>query len=376
MRLKWAALAAAGLIVLWAGLSGCAGGAGVGQDAAIASEAPLDRDAQAQQIADEAARLAASRGLVGEPAPDVLWLDQEIGRDSQAGVAPAPIEVEQAQTPVSTEASVWDTVIAPTAPGSMPAGRADAPTQPDKAAAIDQLVKQITAGQGGRLGQALRAASVLAIQSDRELPESIFDGLDPGERQRVLRFHGVVRDLMAALARGDRLDADVLADRLANGLGETPKPADRSIAIGDIELCTSVRGFGVFEPFAKNVFLAGRANKMIIYLELDGFTSRIGADGKHVVRLTQELELYDEGGLVVWRQTPASIVDESRRERRDFFTCQLVELPARLTVGRFYLKARVIDEATGHRAERSVPIEVVADYGLATQPGRDVPLGG
>ncbi|MEM1208891.1 MAG: hypothetical protein AAGI54_06435 [Planctomycetota bacterium] len=374
MRRSWAAGAALFLGAGVLGLGGCAGGAGgLGGDVAIAQEAALDRDAQAQAIAAEAARYNALHN--GEPAPEVLWEDASIRRDGRADAAPPPSLQDVSEAPTEAEqATVWDSVIQPTA--TAPTGAAGAVPAVDRADAIDQLVRQITAGQGGRLGRALRAAAVLAIESDRQLPQSIFDGLDPGERERVRRFHGVVRDLMAALARGDELDADALAARLAAGLGEAPKPAARSIAIGEIKLCTSVRGFGVYEPFAKDVFLAGRVNKMIVYLELDGFTSRVGADGQHVVRLTQELELYDEGGLIVWRQTPASIVDEARRERRDFFTCQLVELPARLTVGRFYLKARVIDEATGHRAERSVPIEVVADYGLATQAGRNTPLGG
>ncbi|MEO0964095.1 MAG: hypothetical protein AAFY08_03155 [Planctomycetota bacterium] len=374
MRRSWAAGAALFLGVVGLGLGGCAAGTGgLGGDVAIAEEAALDRDGQAQAIAAEAARYNALHN--GEPAPEVLWEDASIRRDARADGGPPPVAQDISEVSAEAEqATVWDSVIQPTA--TAPTGAADAVPAVDRADAIDQLVREITAGQGGRLGRALRAAAVLAIESDRQLPQSIFDGLDPGERERVRRFHGVVRDLMAALARGDELDTDALVARLAAGLGEAPTPAARSIAIGEIKLCTSVRGFGVYEPFAKDVFLAGRVNKMIVYLELDGFTSRVGADGQHVVRLTQELELYDEGGLIVWRQTPASIVDEARRERRDFFTCQLVELPARLTVGRFYLKARVIDEATGHRAERSVPIEVVADYGLATQAGRNTPLGG
>jgi hypothetical protein len=370
----WFAAVLAGLLTF---LGGCAGGPGeplASPDDPPPPARPID-PAQAQQLADEARRLVTTR----EPAPDALWMNDTIGRDARATpqADPRPGQAVQAEVlPAQPDEppSAWGIVGPDTALASPLDAHADAPAA-DQGALLDRLIEQVTAGQGGKLGNALRAAAVLATESDRQLPDRLLAGLTDDEKQRVRRFHGVVAELMASLARGDTPDLDALTDRLAGGVSDgSSDPA--SIGIGTFKLCTSVRGFGVYEPFSKDVFLAGRANKLIVYLELDNYTSQTGADGQHVVRLSQELELYDDGGLVVWRHTPVAIRDEARRQRRDFFTCQLVELPARLTVGKFYLKARVIDEATGHRAERSIPLEVVADYGLATQAGRNVPLGG
>jgi len=376
-------LTAMGGAAVW--LGGCAGGGR--EDVATARPAALDaeREAQAQRIAQEAARLSGQREGMGVmpgsrgQAPAVMWMDQTIGRDGRGTAWPADGGAAAVSAAVPNEADVeekdpiWGDPIDPTARASAtPVSNA---ATADRGAMIDRLVSEAGAGQGGRLGGALRAAAVLAIESDRALPERVVQGLSEDEQRRVRDFHGVVRELLAATSRGEAIDPGALAGMLA----EKAEPAAAEVAsirIGEMKLCTSVSGFGVYEPFKKDVFLAGRANKMIVYLELDGYTSELGAKGQHVVRLTQELELYDDAGLVVWRQQPESLRDEARRERRDFFTCQMVELPARLTVGKFYLKARVIDEATGHRAERSIPLEVVADFGLAVQGGRNVPLGG
>ena len=159
------------------------------------------------------------------------------------------------------------------------------------------------------------------------------------------------------------------------------------VEIAALELCRSVGGFGVYEPFADRVFTAGAPVRMVLYAEIEGYatdtsgsgtgdavgsaststtTSASGGGGGgggvlHRVRLSQEVLLFrDADGLMVWSQPPEPITDASRRRRRDFWSVQLVELPANLGVGRYRLKVRITDEVSGTIDERSVPLRLVA----------------
>ena len=144
------------------------------------------------------------------------------------------------------------------------------------------------------------------------------------------------------------------------------------VEIADLRLCRSVSGFGVFEPFEDHTFTAGAAVRMVLYVEIDGFATDVtpvpaaaGGEGDaelHRVRLEQEVLLFrDADGLLVWSQEPQKIQDESRRKRRDFWSVQLLELPANLGVGRYRLKVTLRDEVSNTVDERSVPLRLVSE---------------
>ncbi len=144
------------------------------------------------------------------------------------------------------------------------------------------------------------------------------------------------------------------------------------VEIADLRLCRSVSGFGVFEPFEDHTFTAGAAVRMVLYVEIDGFATDVtpvpaaaGGEGDaelHRVRLEQEVLLFrDADGLLVWSREPQKIQDESRRKRRDFWSVQLLELPANLGVGRYRLKVTLRDEVSNTVDERSVPLRLVAE---------------
>ena len=155
--------------------------------------------------------------------------------------------------------------------------------------------------------------------------------------------------------------------------GPPAEPTDAGpgyVEIAALELCRSVGGFGVYEPFEDRTFTAGAPVRMVLYAEIEGYGTDTSpapdAPGEdsgvmHRVRLSQEVLLYrDADGLMVWSQPPEPITDASRRRRRDFWSVQLVELPANLGVGRYRLKVRITDEVSGTIDERSVPLRLVA----------------
>lgn len=144
----------------------------------------------------------------------------------------------------------------------------------------------------------------------------------------------------------------------------------KRLSIPVATLCVRVDGFGQYEEFGSNTVVAGRAHRMIVYTELADFRSEAargpsGESGRRV-RLTQDLSLYhDADGLLAWREADQKIDEFSRNERNDFFLVQLIELPRTLTVGKYRLKVTLVDEVAGATAEAIIPIDVVADAGLA-----------
>ncbi|MCG8402081.1 MAG: hypothetical protein MJA84_10840, partial [Firmicutes bacterium] len=296
-----------------------------------------------------AERFAALRHNPSTQPPEILWLDDEVERDHQA-TRPSRLDIQPAvkPTPHAAQAPLNLVPQADSPPESTPV------VTRSRRAMLAELLADVRQSDDPALSRALIAASLSLAETNQELDYSFVEPLSPEQRQTVQRYHALLLALHAQLAAGSRsVDRRALTDQIDELL------ADQPIEIVKLKLCRRVSGFGVYDPFDSTVFLAGRAQKMIGYLEFENYTALPGENHRYTVNLKQELELYDADGLMVWRHEPVSISDESTNRRRDFFTVQMITLPARLTVGKFHLKARVIDEHTGNRWESSMPIEIV-----------------
>jgi len=160
----------------------------------------------------------------------------------------------------------------------------------------------------------------------------------------------------------------VTAESIAESLRAIAPPS--MLKIPRTLLCTRVSGFGKFEPFASNVFIAGTAARAIVYSEVEGFTYRTaGSDdpvkagetlaGQQAVELEQSITLYqDVDGYQAWHKPAQKVIEVSRTRRRDFYLIQVVELPAALAIGKYNLKVTIRDVTSGSVAEAVVPVEV------------------
>lgn len=134
------------------------------------------------------------------------------------------------------------------------------------------------------------------------------------------------------------------------------------------ELCTRVNGFGRYETFPANRFIAGRAQPVIVYTEVDRFGHResTGSDGtpRYEIELSQRLELYHVAdNLNTWNRAAEVDKTVSRNLVRDYYLINQVTLPANLTIGKYHLKVVMRDLVSGHAAETIIPIEIVAGTG-------------
>ncbi|MFI4896897.1 MAG: hypothetical protein ACIARR_03640 [Phycisphaerales bacterium JB059] len=250
-----------------------------------------------------------------------------------------------------------------------------------------------------RVSASGRSHEELAAELSRSLRELVRDADDPGEAFRAaaalagleaihpgsidrLEEEGVLSpeemevvkaaaELTRAIGREGQLsDPGQAADTL-DELSERLSSA-RGVRIGTALLCTRVVGFGQYEEFPTNTFLAGRRQPVIIYTEMDRFTHKpiTGEDGetRYEIQLSQRLELYHlADGLNTWNRAAEVDRTVSRKKVNDYYLINQVVLPSTLSVGRYALKVvmRDLNDERGSVDEVTIPIEIVSDPALA-----------
>ncbi|MCC6676065.1 MAG: hypothetical protein IT436_02870 [Phycisphaerales bacterium] len=253
---------------------------------------------------------------------------------------------------------------------------------PQLAADLGTLIRQRAETGPSPLADYLMLASLETAQpgllgEGGTLSGNVSARLSSPELQLLTAF----RTFIAALGPGAAGAADPVATagRLAEAFG--PVTAVLPLRVSDARLCTRVMGFGAFAPFPSNVFQAGRPQPAIVYVEIDHFTHRPAKSSDPgvsdvptfntpelwAVEVSQELNLHqDSDGSLQWRQAPQVVIEASRRQRRDFYLIQQIELPPTLTVGNYSLKITVRDRINDAVAEAVIPIQIVADANLAS----------
>ncbi|MFW6060394.1 MAG: hypothetical protein ACODAQ_09440, partial [Phycisphaeraceae bacterium] len=323
-------------------------------------DAPQDDDV-AESVQSHADRLAeaverSSPPMEAEDAPQRRVEPAEANRAAANAAVPDAAEDEGEDEPEPSSETTAD------ADAAEPASdEREQPAEPSRAELTRMLMTKVRGADEPAMQRALAAATLSAAMDGAALDAAVLAPLDRAQRQAVQRYHEFVLAMRGELAaRGGALEREALHERVDALFDPDP------IAIRKLVLCRSVSSYGVYEPYEEHVFLAGDELRLLVYIELDHFRTRQTENGRHEVRLRQEVVLYNASdGLAVWRQDPVTIEDVSRNRRRDFFVVQLVKLPGRLSVGKYRLKVRITDEHGGSIDETTTPIELVADEKLS-----------
>jgi hypothetical protein len=203
--------------------------------------------------------------------------------------------------------------------------------------------------------EAVRPDALSALEGQGVLSEAEIASLD------------AARELFRAMAPSeggggiaDPGEVSAVLDRIRRDLD-----ARAGLRVTRAELCTSVTGFGRYETFPANRFIAGRAQPVIVYTEIDRFGHResTGDDGmpRYEIELSQRLELYHVAdNLNTWNRAAEMDKTVSRNLVRDYYLINQVTLPANLSIGKYHLKVVMRDLVTGNVAETIIPIEIVA----------------
>jgi hypothetical protein len=185
-------------------------------------------------------------------------------------------------------------------------------------------------------------ASVTELPSDdQELVSALIDGLS--------NFRSTVRE-----------DSNMLTEKKIQPLLEMAERlrSQADLTVSTVALCKKVEAYGKYDPITPSRFGAGKENAAIVYCEVENFMPKQeGMIWK--TRLTEQVTLYTDTGMLAWSDDRRDVTDECRNRRHDFFAYNIVHLPASLTVGRYMLKVSIEDKNSDRVAESTVPLEIV-----------------
>lgn len=312
----------------------------------LSSDEAMSTIEQAQIIWNEPIRLDAPQELPGAPslAPDSA---------AASSSAPTPNLASPDREKLATETNGNDGSVAERALESSDRLIAE----------LSRALYRDAATSDAPLRELMLIAATSIIDADHAPSPTELASLTERDRELLSQMQRFFAELGDQLAGAEDRRQAILGSvtQLAQTLDQRPP-----LAISSASLCTRVRGFGDYDEFDKASFLAQAQQRLIVYVELDNFTSALNDQQQWVTELAQELVIYsDRDGIPVWSESWQSVVDVTRNKRQDFFTVQLVTLPAALSVGKYYLKVRMRDEATGAMAEKSIAFEMVADPRMA-----------
>lgn len=306
----------------------------------------------------------------GDPPPSQPVTSEPTTRFSLADVgspADAPSNPQPVPSSPGTEPQPELPVAVPPVAQTPPEAVTQPPEPVDPEVRKRQLVDELAAllGDLARTGDAPGSAA-LALAGLETLAPRALDSLKEEGLLSEAEFASLnaAQQLFAALASeggiADPGEVSGVLDRIRQELD-----AQAGLRITRSVLCARVSGFGRYEQFAANRFIAGQAQPVIVYTEVDRFGTRrsTGEDGedRFQVELSQRLELYHTAdNLNTWNRAAETDKTTSRNRLRDYYLINQVTLPANLTIGKYHLKVVMRDLVNGHAAEAIIPIEIVA----------------
>ena len=253
-----------------------------------------------------------------------------------------------------------DSMIASVRPGTRAAPFDNAPIAPPVAPVVEplearllkaaraqpsdlanQLDYQLVLLAAGKPSPDLAAAALLP-SDDRSLLLAVLDGLG--------NFKAANRSGQSPLPRDKVRPLTEMADRLSSAV---------DLNVPTAVLCSKVDSFGRYEPIDPAAFKVAAEHPVVLYCEVDHFASKLDAQGQWRTRLTWDAALFDESGKKVWTGKTTEVDDLSRNRRRDFFAAKVIRLPATLGVGRYLLKATMVDRQAERVAEKTIPLQIV-----------------
>lgn len=116
-----------------------------------------------------------------------------------------------------------------------------------------------------------------------------------------------------------------------------------SVTISKVALVTSVQSFGVYQEVPPR-FPAGKSVHVFLYTEVANFRSEPTGDGRLKTMLSENVEIFDADGNVIWQQSHPEIQDVVLTPRRDFFIPLEIKLPPDTPEGHYTLKIKIEDK--------------------------------
>lgn len=173
----------------------------------------------------------------------------------------------------------------------------------------------------------------------------------PGINEDVQRIMaGQIQSLLAARSAAERDPAQWANRQLESveSLRDLVR-AKADLRVPRVELCSSIEGFGRYEPIRPAQFMVGGKNLVVLYIEVDNFRSDVTESGLYRTLLSVRLSLLSsDGGEELWSRRDENIEDLARQKRTDFYlTIGPLAIPKTLAPGEYVIKVEVEDVLAG-----------------------------
>ncbi len=96
---------------------------------------------------------------------------------------------------------------------------------------------------------------------------------------------------------------------------------------------------------------------MILYCEIENFSSHLNGNKYWETNLTEECLLYNAAGQRIWENNRTAVADTCRNRRRDFFVGKRIHIPP-LPAGQYSLKVTVTDPQSNRGTQATLPIQI------------------
>jgi len=339
---------------------------------------PEDRDVEArrrlalleQAMAASDVSVDGAPGASGDsPNPWITPAPETTLAEATPEPPPAPEPAPETPTPTEQTAQPQATIIAD-APADTTISQAD-----QLRLAADPVLSTLRselATSDSPIDPLLQLAAMESIVADA-LPADQISGdkavrsLTPDEIRLVQAWRELHAGAREEVSAGDVASLSRLLTKAADEVrGIQP------LTIAKAALCTRVERFGVYDElptYANDVhkMVAGRPQRVLLYLELENFSDRPDSQGEipgTSIDLTVGLTLHHLGrqtDLLAWKMSDETVHVFSRNQRREFFLSIVADLPPSISVDSYVLKATVKDENSSATAERVIRIDMVAD---------------
>ena len=207
-------------------------------------------------------------------------------------------------------------------------------------------------------------AALAMLDADRALHAEALNALTEDERITLQAIQQWFLAMEVGLDDQEAVLDTVLESirGLQASLRQTPR-----FGLSETSLVTRVGGFGDVDDWTlRNEqddynFIAHTGQEIILYMELEGFDSRLDQKGRWETSTSQQLIIYsDRDGIPVWREPWQTATDHAGTRRHDYFTAQKLDIPTNLSVGKYQLKVRVRDEYSQAESEATIPFVMTA----------------
>jgi len=191
------------------------------------------------------------------------------------------------------------------------------------------------------------------MENEPQLAQQAIPGIDDSTQEFWTSTMWGLSNYFDSETTPDPSDRAALALQQLRAATAHLQPSAR-LELHGLVFCEGIDGFGVYQPFERNVFRPGQP--VLLYGEVRNFQTELSAAGQYRTVLRSTIEILRNGvdGELVERKQFEPTEDISRSPRTDYFHSYKLDLPNDLTPGPHTLRLTLEDQLSGKIASSTI----------------------